>query len=100
MDDFHFISPSPIICCIAGLTPDNHSLTSSIDNQCKVSAQDRLVEARQRSFSEYFASISIGNIIGVLSTQKRTRLMTQRKAILTSVILLLLSFQVLVLVIL
>src|SRR6266581_2653350 len=57
-------------------------------------------DARQRSFSEYFASISIGNIIGVLSTQKRTRLMTQRKAILTSVILLLLSFQVLVLVIL
>src|SRR6266700_552005 len=57
-------------------------------------------DARQRSFSEYFASISIGNIIGVLSTQKRTRLLTQRKAILTSVILLLLSFQVLVLVIL
>src|SRR5437773_7988205 len=51
-------------------------------------------------FRNLFASISIGNIIGVLSTQKRTRLMTQRKAILTSVILLLLSFQVLVLVIL
>src|SRR6266571_7813034 len=45
-------------------------------------------------------SISIGNIIGVSSTQKRTRLMKQRQAILTSVILLVLSFQVLVLVIL
>src|SRR6266704_3725988 len=57
-------------------------------------------DARQRSFSEYFASISIGNIIGVLSTQKRTRLMTQRKAILTGVTLTVLSFQVLVLAIL
>src|SRR2546428_8987437 len=51
-------------------------------------------------FRNLFASISIGNIIGVLSTQKRTRLMKQRQAILTGVILLVLSFQVLVLVIL
>src|SRR5437773_8730346 len=51
-------------------------------------------------FRNLFASISIGNIIGVSSTQKRTRLMKQRQAILTSVILLVLSFQVLVLVIL
>src|SRR6266571_9315035 len=57
-------------------------------------------DARQRSFSEYFASISIGNIIGVLSIQKRTRLMKQRQTILTVVILLVLSFQVLVLAIL
>src|SRR5437660_7010716 len=49
---FSFISPSPIICCIAGLTPDNNSVTSSIDNQCKVSAQERLVEARQGSIWE------------------------------------------------
>ncbi len=47
-----------------------------------------------------FASISIGNIIGVSSIQKRTRLMTQIKAILTGVILLGLSLQLLVLVIL
>src|SRR5207249_6571971 len=51
-------------------------------------------------FRNLFTSISIGNIIGVSSTQKRTRLMKQRQAILTSVILLVLSFQVLVLVIL
>ena len=51
-------------------------------------------------FRNLFASISIGNIIGVLSIQKRTRLMTQRKAILIGLILLLLSFQVLVLVVL
>src|SRR5207245_3739829 len=29
---FSFISPSPIICCIAGLTQDNNSVTSSIDS--------------------------------------------------------------------
>src|SRR2546429_3980054 len=51
-------------------------------------------------FRNLFASISIGNIIGVLSIQKRTRLMTQRKAILSGLILILLSFQVLVLVVL
>src|SRR5439155_10783049 len=53
MDDFHFISPSPIICCIAGLTPDNHSVTSSIDNQCKVSSKCTC-DARQRSFFGIF----------------------------------------------
>src|SRR6266571_7801081 len=51
-------------------------------------------------FRNLFTSISIGNIIGVSSTQKRTRLMKQRQAILTGVILLVLSFQILVLVIL
>jgi len=51
-------------------------------------------------FRNLFASISIGNIIGVLSIQKRTRLMKQRQVILTGLILLLLSFQVLVLVVL
>src|SRR5438093_10361203 len=51
-------------------------------------------------FRNLFASISIGNIIGVSSIQKRTRLMKQRQTILTVVILLVLSFQVLVLVIL
>src|SRR5438093_3666033 len=30
---FSFISPSPITCCIAGLTPDNNSVTSSIDSR-------------------------------------------------------------------
>src|SRR6266581_2183334 len=63
--------------------------------------QDELVEARQGvRRRNLFTSISIGNIIGVLSILKRNRLMTQRQAILTCAILLLLSFQVLVLVIL
>src|SRR2546429_8205051 len=41
-DPFSFPPASPIICCIAGLTPDNHSVTSSIDNQCKVSSKSDL----------------------------------------------------------
>src|SRR3989441_5562532 len=51
-------------------------------------------------FRNLFTSISFGNIIGVSSIQKRTRLMKQRQAILTGVILIVLSFQVLVLAIL
>jgi len=38
---FSFISPSPIICCIAGLTQDNNSVTSSIDSPCKTSFSRR-----------------------------------------------------------
>src|SRR2546422_2784622 len=79
---FSFISPSTIICCIAGLTPDNHSVTSSIDNQCNVYAKTDLWKRVRGPFRNLFASISIGNIIGVLSIQNH--LMKQRQAILTS----------------
>src|SRR5438034_8384545 len=100
MDDFHFISPSPIICCIAGLTPDNNSVTSSIDNQCNVYGKTDLWKRVRSPFRKLFTSISFGNIIGVSSFLKRTRLMKQRQTILAVVILRVLSIQVLVLVIL
>src|SRR5205807_2461399 len=58
---FSFISPSPIICCIAGLTPDNHSVTSSIDNQCNACTKTDLWKRvrgpfrnRRRLFAEKF----------------------------------------------
>src|SRR5205807_8022411 len=50
---FSLIPPSPIICCIAGLTPDNHSVTSSIDNQCNVHAKtDMWIRFYEKIFLE------------------------------------------------
>ena len=71
---FSLISPSPIICCIAGLTPDNHSVTSSIDNQCNVYAKTDLWKRVRSPFRKLFTSISIGNIIGVSSIPETSRL--------------------------
>src|SRR6266852_6630147 len=38
---FSFILPSPIICCIAGLTQDSNSVTSSIDSPCEIGIYKR-----------------------------------------------------------
>src|SRR5947209_9829210 len=55
---FSFISPSPIICCIAGLTPDNNSVTSSIDNQCNAYTKTDLWKRVRGPWKNLFASFN------------------------------------------